>query len=129
MFLNALIGVWLFTGLIFQGQDMPLPNPDLQIHYQFEEGGTNVLSYHRIGEQGFCERRAIYEFDGNTLIQQVTWLNPNNAPWCAQDPDMQIGYKSWSKAWLRDGKFHLAVMMGEDNLIYVWDRSEPSKAD
>lgn len=119
---NALWGLWFFTSLIYQGNSLPPPNPDLQISYHFEDSGINTLRYFRIGEQGFCERRAIYEFSRDTLRQQVVWLHPDNASWCGQDVDMQLGYESWSPAWLKNGKFHLAVMMGEENLIYVWER-------
>lgn len=119
--IHALLGLWVFTNLIYQGNTLPPPNPDLHISYHFEDTGINTLYYSRKGEQGFCERRAIYEFSNNTLMQQVIWLHPDNAPWCAQDMDMRLGYQSWSSAWLKDGKFHLAVMMGEENLIYVWE--------
>lgn len=120
MLVESLVGLWLFTGLIFQGQSMPLPNPALKIHYQFEDTGINTLYYYREGESGFCERRAAYEFSGERLTQKVIWVNPANAPWCSQDVDMNLGYSSWTQAWLQDGKFHLVVMMGEDQLIYVW---------
>jgi hypothetical protein len=123
MILSTLLGVWLFTGLIFQGQDMPLPNPNLKIEYHFTENGLNRLFYYREGEQGFCERTARFQFSENTLFQEVLSVNPDNAPWCAQDQDMRAGYKSWSRAWIKNEKFHLAVMMGEEQLVYVWTKN------
>lgn len=124
MLLDSVVGIWLFTSLIFQGQSMPVPNPSLKIYYEFQDTGINTLFYQRDGERGFCERRAAYEFSGNNLTQQVIWVNPANAPWCSQDLDMQLGYRSWTQAWLREGKFHLSVMMGEDQLIYVWSATD-----
>ena len=79
------------------------------------------------GRQGFCERRAIYEFASGKLVQQVVWVNPQNAIWCDQDVDMRLGYQSWTEAWLKDGKLHLVIQMGEEDLIYVWEKQkEPS---
>ncbi|KHD88377.1 MAG: hypothetical protein OM95_09585 [Bdellovibrio sp. ArHS] len=123
MLANSILGLWIFTSLIYQGEPMPLPNPSLKIQYQFEDTGMNTLRYHREGEQGFCERRALYEFSEGKLVQQVVWVNPQNAFSCHQDMDMRLGYQSWSKAWLKDGKFYLAVQMGEENLIYVWEKN------
>lgn len=122
--MNALLGLWLFTSLIYQGQPMPPPNPDLRIYYQFEDTGINTLHYYREGEQGFCERRAVFEYANQNLMQQVVWVHPENAPWCGQDLDMQLGYQSWSPAILQDGKLHLSVQMGDENLIYVWEKQK-----
>lgn len=122
MMSGALLGLWFFTSLIYRGEDLPLPNPALRIQYHFEETGFNTLRYHREGEEGFCERRALYEFSAERLVQQVVWVNPQNAIGCDQDMDMRLGYQSWTPAWIKDGKFHLAVQMGEENLIYVWEK-------
>lgn len=126
MISSAILGLWLFTSLIYQGESMPLPNPALKIQYQFEDTGLNTLRYHREGEQGFCERRAIYEFVSGKLVQQVVWVNPQNAIWCDQDVDMRLGYQSWTEAWLKDGKLHLVIQMGEEDLIYVWEKQKES---
>ncbi|MBV2167842.1 MAG: hypothetical protein KUL82_03960 [Bdellovibrio sp.] len=126
MISSAILGLWLFTSLIYQGESMPLPNPALKIQYQFEDTGLNTLRYHREGEQGFCERRAVYEFASGKLVQQVVWVNPQNAIWCDQDVDMRLGYQSWTEAWLKDGKLHLVIQMGEEDLIYVWEKQKES---
>jgi hypothetical protein len=122
MISQTIFGMWLFTSLIYQGSSMPLPNPNLKIYYEFLDTGINTLRYHREGEMGFCERRAAYEFSGHELAQQVIWVNPQNAPWCGQDTDMQLGNRSWSKAWLENRQFHLTIPMGEEEIIYVWDQ-------
>lgn len=123
---NTLIGLWMATALIYQGQTIPLPNPDLRIYYTFEDTGVNTMRYYRENENGSCTRKAVYEFSSNTLKQHVVWTSPENASWCSQDVDMQLEYKSWTQAELKDGKFYLYAQMGEENLIYVWERVEPS---
>lgn len=104
---------------------MPLPNPALKIHFQFDAGGTNTLTYHHDGESGFCDRKARYSFQSNTLTQEVIWVNPDNADWCSQDTDMQMGRVSFTPAWIEQGQLHLKFQMGEEEIIYVWDH-QPS---
>lgn len=122
MLSQAILGMWLFTSLIYQGQSMPLPNPDLKIYYEFFADGTNTLYYHRKGEEGFCERRATFEFNNEQIAQEVVWVNPDNAIWCGQDTDMQLGYRSWNKARLVNQELHLSLPMGEEEIIYIWSK-------
>lgn len=120
--LATILGAWIFTSLIYQGQSMPLPNPNLKIRYEFLADGKNILHYRREGEEGFCERQAIYEHNGRLLIQQVNWVNPNNAMWCSQDTDMQLGSQTWTPAWVEGDKMYLKLKLSDEDLIYVWDR-------
>lgn len=122
MIAQTIFGMWLFTSLIYQGHSMPLPNPNLKIYYEFLDTGINTLRYHREGEAGFCERRAAFEFSGSTLVQQVVWVNPQNAPWCSQDTDMQLGNQTWSDTWIENHQLHLTIPMGDEEIIYVWDK-------
>lgn len=122
MLAQTLLGLWLFTGLIYQGQPMPLPNPQLKIFFEFKNLGLNTLRYYREDEDGYCERKATYKFENSKLIQTVYWVNPKNASWCDDDPDMRLNQNSTSEAWLQQGKFYLSLPFGEETLIYVWDR-------
>lgn len=122
MLAESIVGLWFFMNLLYQGQEIPRPNPALQIEYQFSEDGTNSLRYHRDGEVGFCERRALYNFGGETLLQEVMWVNPRNASWCAQDPDMQLGRKTQSHVWFKEGRLYLDIPMGEEVISYIWIR-------
>ncbi len=124
MISGALFGLWLFTSLIYRGETLPPPNPNLVIHYLFEDNGMNTLRYHREGDQGFCERRAAYEISGTEIVQQVLWVNPENALWCDQDMDMRLGHESRTQIWVSDEKLHLVVQMGDEDLIYVWERQD-----
>ncbi|MBX3042011.1 MAG: hypothetical protein KF789_14995, partial [Bdellovibrionaceae bacterium] len=120
---GALWGVWVFVGLIYQGHMLPPPNPDLRLEYRFEESGRNTLSYHRRDESGFCEREADYQWSPPLLYQKVKKTHPENAAWCGEDRDMQVGFESWTRAWIDDnGRFHLALSMGEEEVIYLWDK-------
>ncbi|MEN0059437.1 MAG: hypothetical protein AAGB31_11430 [Bdellovibrio sp.] len=122
MGLSILWGVWLFTGFIYHGEPMPPLNPSLQIRYEFQASGENTLHYFREGEQGFCERRARYEYDGGYLAQQVIWVNPDNASWCSRDTDMQMNNHSVTPMQLEENVLHLILPLGEEELTYVWKK-------
>lgn len=122
--LMTLLGTWLFSGMFYQGTVMPPLNPNLQIVYQFKDDGRSRLFYQRKGEEGFCEREALFEVRENQIVQKIVWTHPNNAIWCDSDVDMQLGYFSIAPFEFRDGKFYLSVMMGEEEMFYIWDRQE-----
>ena len=119
-FFESLVGIWLFTSVVYQGQEIPRPNPALKMYYEFSDTGTNTLRYYRDGEQGFCERRSAYEFSGNVLTQEVVWVHPGNASWCDQDVDMRVGTRTRSNAWLSQGRFFLEMSLGDEKIIYIW---------
>lgn len=120
---ELLIGLWIFSGLIFQERDYPPPNPHFHLEYAFEETGRNRLKYWRDNEDGFCEREADYEWDGRLLTQKVTAVNPGNGRLCASDPDMILGTESRTKLEIKDGKLHLFLRLGEDMIVYVWEKA------
>ena len=119
---NQLIGLWMYSGLIFQGAPMPKPSPELVIYFQFENQYENTLYYFRQGERGFCERKASYSVEGNQLKQTITTVNPQNADVCSQDPDMQKDRSSSTEFEIKDGQLYLHLQLGEDKLIYVWSK-------
>lgn len=118
----SLLGVWMFVGLLYQGQELPPPNPALHIVYSFNSESENILRYWREGEQGFCERRAQYSFGNEQLYQKVVEVHPDNAPWCSQDSDMRLGFESWTTLRHKDGRLYLKVLMGEEDLSFIWER-------
>ncbi|MGZ3775761.1 MAG: hypothetical protein ACXVCY_14435 [Pseudobdellovibrionaceae bacterium] len=117
---NLLVGLWLFTNILYKGQVSPRPNPNLQMTLNFETSGTNTLNYYRTGEDGFCRRQASYEYDGINLVQHITSLDENNAYFCQGDPDMTLGKTSTNKAYLKEGKLYLELEMGDEVLTYIW---------
>lgn len=118
---QALIGTWIFTSMIYHGQVLPPANPALRISLQIEASATDTMSYHHDGETSFCERQAHYSYQQGLLSQEVTWVNPNNAEWCSQDTDMQLGNRSVTPAWIENQQLHLRFQLGDDDVIYVWD--------
>lgn len=118
----SLLGIWLFVGLLYQGQELPPPNPALHIVYQFQSESENTLRYWRDGERGYCERRAEYVVKGIQFYQKVTEVDPENAFWCDQDPDMRLGFASWTTLEERDGRLYLKVLMGDEEIYYIWER-------
>lgn len=121
----SIIGVWLFSGLLYQGQTLPLPNPDLKLYFEFDASGSDILHYRRVGEVGQCRRKASYRFSGNELYQKIVWVDPENAVWCSQDPDMQMGRESVTPAWLDADHLYLRFQMGDQDIVYVMDKQNP----
>lgn len=120
--LGEIIGLWMYTSLIFQGQPMQKPNPDLIIYFNFTNQYENSILYFRLGQKGFCERTANYSVQQDQLVQKVKATNEDNADFCSQDPDMQINRFSMTQFELKDNQLLLHLPLGEDRLTYVWTK-------
>lgn len=121
--MNSLIGIWMYASLIYQGHPIPKPNPDLKMFYTFKSNQQNEIYYYRVNENGFCRRTATYEIlDSNKLVQKVIEVDPENADFCGQDPDMQLDRVTEVKFELKDEKLFLELQLGEDILVYVWEK-------
>ncbi len=120
--MNSLIGMWMFTSLIYQGQPMPRPNQSLEIYLMFETADTNEILYFRNDEKGFCRRKAKYEVNNNEIRQTVVSIDEGNADFCSQDTDMQIGNVSVTKFELSNGELKLYLPLGDDVIVYVWEK-------
>lgn len=117
---NLLVGLWMFTHILYRGEVSPRPNPALQMTLTFESSGTDTLKYYRTGDTGSCIRKASYEYDGTHLIQHVTAVDPNNAYFCDSDPDMELGKTSSNVVYLKGGKLYLELEMGDEVITYIW---------
>ncbi|KYG65711.1 hypothetical protein AZI86_01140 [Bdellovibrio bacteriovorus] len=122
--MNSLIGLWLFTSIIYHDTPAPRPNPDLMMTFKFSES-ESVLHYYRKNQPGFCERTATYTYDGQTLHQTITAVHEGNADFCDKDPDMQMGAVSETPVVLKDGKIHMQLKLGEEDITYIWDPYAP----
>ncbi len=122
--MNSLIGIWMYASLIYQGQPIPRPNPALQMYFTFESNSMNEIFYYRTGENGFCKRKATYHVEQDQIIQTVISLDENNADFCGQDTDMQIGNVSKTKFEIIDGSLKLFLPLGDETLIFVWSRTD-----
>ncbi len=120
--LGSLLGLWMYTGLIFQGTPIEKPSPELVIYYYFKSESENSILYFRQGQRGFCERSARYSIQQDQLVQKVVSANPDNADQCSQDPDMQINRFSMTRFEIKNGQLHLHLPLGEDQLTYVWTK-------
>jgi hypothetical protein len=112
----------MFASLIYQGQPIPRPNQELKMYFTFENENQNEIFYFRTGEKGFCRRKASYSIEHNRLIQKVISVDGNNADFCSQDSDMQIGNESISIFEVKDDVLYLDLPLGEDTITYVWEK-------
>lgn len=120
--LSEIIGIWIYTGLIFQGQPIAKPSPELVIYFQFINEYENNLFYFRQDQKGFCDRQASYSIEGQLLKQKIISTNSDNADVCSADPDMQMGSISATRFEIKDDQLFLYLSLGEDELIYVWSK-------
>jgi hypothetical protein len=112
-------GEWLLQSMIYRGQVIPLPNPDLHLTWTFFENGTDRLYWDRGGAE-FCERFAHFRIENNQLIEKTFALNPENASECMKDPDMQMDRETETLIEiLNENEIRMTFPMGEEILIYV----------
>lgn len=117
---SAIIGTWYFDHIIYQGEERPPFNPNLEMTFGFSATGESHLFWFRNNEVGFCERKGIYSYENCGLTDTVTWLNPQNSVECSLDPDMQLGHTTITYVAIDEKDFlHLHMQMGEEELIYV----------
>src|SRR5215218_7481373 len=105
--MNSLLGIWLFTAVIYQNQLAPPPNPSLQLRISFLSSTRNEIFYYRTNERGYCRRWAEYHIENTDLIQKVVEVDPDNDASCASDVDMQMDSISKTAFEIKDEKLHL----------------------
>ncbi len=121
---QLLIGRWKFTRYNYQGRELPLPNPNLNLFYEFYNTGTSRLWWTRSNEEGFCERIGSYSFDGSLLSDQVLWVNSKNNIDCGKDPDMLTGRKVSTKAIVLNNELRTELTLKGEPFIYIWEKQE-----
>ena len=115
-------GHWQYIGHFYEGQFQEPLNPNLILTFEFSEDGTDRLQWHRLNEDGFCDRQGKYSFDGKVLTDQVIWVNPENGFECGKDPDMQVGHVTQTNVKIINDQIHMELPLGDKSLIYVWNR-------
>lgn len=118
-FASDIIGEWKFSQIILDGKTYPMPNPDLDLRMTFSEDGNSRLFWSRAGEEGFCERRALYYYDSLVLYQLTVWVNPLNDFECQKDPDMQMSKETRNHVRIQDKKLFLDLQLSDKILTYV----------
>lgn len=123
---SLLLGIWLFTGIVYRGEQQPRPNPNLQLQMMFLNEKQVKVHYSYLGESGFCESISDYDYNAekSLLHTKVTWLNPENSSMCTQDPDMRMNAESYSEAKVDTDKFYLKLQLGDEDVVLIWDRQK-----
>jgi hypothetical protein len=117
-----ILGSWQFYAYVYDGHEIPAPNPALSQIMEFGSDGVCRLYYKREDEEGFCERKAHYYIENDEIIQEITWVNPDNQSSCGQDPDMQLGRVTSNKARVVDDIFQLDIPLSDETITYLWKR-------
>lgn len=115
----TIFGVWKYSELIYRGQILPLPNPDLNLTWTFFDNGTERLHWTEKGETSFCERFAHYELRDDKIFETVFAINPRNGPECAKDPDMQVGRETSNKIEIQERQILFHMQMGDEEVVYI----------
>lgn len=119
---TLLLGSWLFVALFYRGEVLPLPNEDLRQYYNFNSQSENELFYFRVGERGACRRKAHYEIKESVIEQTVTEVDSDNADFCSQDPDMQMGAFSIVPFELKNNQLWMTVPLGEEDIVFIFEK-------
>lgn len=120
-----IVGNWFYFMKIYKGQEDPQkPDDTLRLHYDLTADGKSRLYWWHEGERDRCERRGSYKMEGDLLVDQTEWVNPENTPDCAKDPDMQPDKLTKTPVSFKDGNLVTRIPLGEEELFYVWKRLE-----
>jgi hypothetical protein len=117
---TSLVGTWKFTAYIYNGQTLPIPNPDLDLRFVFYSNGYSRLRWFRLGEEGFCERKAKYEITNHVLHQKNIWINPNNDRSCAGDSEMRPNAETFTSFRVIDRLMYLELALDDKAFVYVF---------
>lgn len=124
-----LLATWQYDGFFYQNHRYPNPNPELKLTFTFHDDHTARLYWKRDNETGFCERNGTWELKGDSLNQNVTWLNPNNDPVCGKDPDMQLGRSTENKIDIATNaigtELNLHMQLNGNEFLYILKRQTP----
>lgn len=125
---TVLDGRWKFAKMRYQDQLLDPPNPDLHIFFEFWGDGSDRLSWSRVGEKGFCDRRGKFAVGADRFTEVITWVNPANNPECGRDPDMQLGRETTNVYRIAEGRLEIDGNLGDETLTYIWERQSDGKS-
>lgn len=125
-FAEALLGEWKYEELIYQGQRIQRPDPNLNLTWTFYRNGTERLYWDRSGKD-FCERFARYNYALGILNENTFAINPDNASECQKDPDMQADRQTQTQLDITNTELQLHVPLGDEEIIYVLKKVIGSK--
>lgn len=120
-------GQWKYIGFIYRGEFTPLPNPHLVLTFDFLKDGSDTLRWFYDNEEGFCERKGEYSYDGLHLTDKIIWVNPKNSIECQRDPDMMIGKTQITPLRRINDQIHLDINLSDEILIYILALNHPTE--
>lgn len=119
----GLVGRWQFYKKVYQGIEMPEgPGATLRMHYEFSAAGESYLYWRHEGDTDYCGRKGRYFTEEGFLVEEVVWVDPENTYGCSRDPDMQLGRRTRTPYYFRDGDFALRFSLGDEGLDLLWRR-------
>lgn len=121
---NSLFGEWEYYKYIYRGKIQFPRDKDTKLNYIFAEGGMSTLIWKNEVDNVYCERRGLFYINGDTIKDEVVWVNPKNTMGCGSDPDMRIGNKSFTKFRITNGELELDLPLADEFLIYVFKRKD-----
>lgn len=126
--MEHLIGIWLYTSLIYRGTPIPPLDENLQMYFIFNNENENQLFYYRTSAEGQCRRTATYSYRDNKLYQKIVSADASNAANCSEDPDMQPGRETVSDLEVTENCMYLTLPLGDETLTYVWQKTGAPEA-
>lgn len=124
---SLLWGQWKYIGFIYKGQFNAPPNPNLVLTFEFLKNGEDILRWSYINEEGFCERKGEYSYDGQLLTDKIIWVNPKNAIECHKDPDMSKGKTQITPLRRINDQLHLDINLSDETLVYILALNNPAE--
>lgn len=122
---SLLLGLWMFTAMLYQDQRLPPRDPNLKLTYEFRDNGTSRLAWNFGAAGARCEREGLWTVVGENLLRdQVTWVNPANHATCSDDPDMAMSRVTVTPFAIVGEEFHLRLSFGPEELVYVWTHTK-----
>lgn len=122
---HPIVGIWHFVGYMYDGHELPKPNPELEIIFEFHADKTNRLFWFRHGQTGFCDRQGQYDISETHIEELVVWVNPENNFNCSKDPDMQMGRQAKFPYRFNGERLETRVYVGDMDVWYIWERTPP----
>lgn len=121
----SILGHWEFYAMSLDGVRMPPRDPRLELRFSFEDSGEDTLYWTYDAGVSFCERRGHYLYKEGFLIDQITWVNPNNKDDCQSDVDMQLGRQATTQLDLLNDEIALHIPFGDKEILYLLRKIEP----
>ena len=120
---RSLVGQWTFVAKIFDGETMPEgPHATLRLHFDFSAVGESSLYWWHEGDHDHCAQKGRYHVEGQTLVNEITWVDPANTEDCSSDPDMQLGRTTRTPFYFLGENLAIRFQLNGDPLDMVWNK-------